>query len=142
MKKNGLLKIASVALRVLLFFPICILVMSLINIALAYLFIWLLTLSKFWFILVVIFFGGAIWGIFNLLASMLVALTSYISPIGWLSFSTISILAVANCIRLCYVLWTLDNSVFGIFGSLVVTLLVLELTWSLISGALAAINKE
>jgi hypothetical protein len=100
-------------------------------------------LSKFWFIVVVIFLGGTIWGLFKLLASLLVMLAAFISPIKWLSMATISILALINGGYLGYVVWTLkdDYSGWEIFGAIIATLLVIELTFALIQGSTASSDK-
>ena len=127
-------------LRFLIFFPICFIAMAIVNWGLGHLLIWFIGLSKFWFIVVILFLGGTIWGLFKMLASLLVMLAAYISPIKWLGTLTISILALINGGILGYNLWTLkeDYSGWETFGAVVATLLVLELTFALIYGAIAA----
>ena len=131
-------------LRFLIFFPICFIAMAVVNWGLGHLLIWFLGLSKFWFFIVIIFLGGTIWGLFKLLASLIVMLASYISPIKWLGTLTISILALINGGILGYNLWTLkeDYSGWETFGAVIATLLVLELTFALIIGAMAASEKH
>jgi len=131
-------------LRFLIFFPICFIAMAIVNWGLGHLLIWFLGLSKFWFFVVFIFFGGTIWGLFKMLASLLVMLAAYISPIKWLGTVTISILALINGGNLGYNLWTLkeDYSGWETFGAVIATLLVLELTFALIIGATAASEEH
>lgn len=131
-------------LRFLIFFPICFIAMAIVNWGLGHLLIWFLGLSKFWFFVVFIFFGGTIWGLFKMLASLLVMLAAYISPIKWLGTVTISILALINGGNLGYHLWTLkeDYSGWETFGAVIATLLVLELTFALIIGATAASEEH
>ncbi len=131
-------------LRFLIFFPICFIAMAIVNWGLGHLLIWFIGLSKFWFIVVILFLGGTIWGLFKMLASLLVMLAAYISPIKWLGTLTISILALINGGILGYNLWTLkeDYSGWETFGAVIATLLVLELTFALIYGAAAASEEH
>jgi hypothetical protein len=131
-------------LRFLIFFPICFIAMAIVNWGLGHLLIWFIGLSKFWFIVVNLFLGGTIWGLFKMLASLLVMLAAYISPIKWLGTLTISILALINGGILGYNLWTLKENYSGweTFGAVVATLLVLELTVALIYGAAAASEEH
>jgi len=137
---NPILKI----LRFLIFFPICFIAMAIVNWSLGHLLIWFIGLSKFCPIVVFIFLGGTIWGLFKMLASLLVMLAAYISPIKWLGTLTISILALINGGILGYNLWNLkeDYSSWEIFGAVVATILVLELTFALINGAAAASEEH
>jgi hypothetical protein len=131
-------------LRFLIFFPICFIAMAIVNWGLGHLLIWFIGLSKFWFIVVIIFLGGTIWGLFKMLASLLVMLAAYISPIKWLGTITISVLALINGGILGYNLWTLkeDYSGWETFGAVIATLLVLELTFALIYGAATASEEH
>ena len=131
-------------LRFLIFFPICFIAMAIVNWGLGHLLIWFIGLSKFWFIVVIIFLGGTIWGLFKMLASLLVMLAAYISPIKWLGTLTISVLALINGGILGYNLWTLkeDYSGWETFGAVIATLLVLELTFALIYGASTASEEH
>jgi hypothetical protein len=127
-------------LRFLIFFPICFIAMAIVNWVFGHLLIWFFGLSNFWFFVVVIFFSGMIWGLFKMLAYLLVMLSLYISPIKWLGTLTISILALINGGFLVYKIWTFkyDFSGWEFFDAIIVTLLVLELTLALISGATAS----
>lgn len=127
-------------LRFLLFFPICFIAISIVNWGLSHLLIWFMGLSKIWFFIIIFFLGGMIWGLFKLLASLLVMLAAYISPIRWLGTVTISVLAIINGGNLAYKVWTLkaDYSGWETFGAIVATLLVIELTFALIHGSIAS----
>lgn len=131
-------------LRFLIFFPICFIAMAIVNWGLGHLLFWFMGLSKFWFIIVILFLGGTIWGLFKMLTSLLVMLAAYISPIKWLGTLTISVLALINGGILGYNLWTLkgDYSGWETFGAVIATLLVLELTFALIYGASAASEEH
>lgn len=138
------MKLITNLLRLVVFFPICILAMGLINWALGFLLLWLLSLGKFWFFVVVIFLGGAIWGFFKLIASLLVTMTAFVSPVKWLSATTLSVLSLVNGVSLGYLVWTIKDDYNGweIFGAIIATVLVLELTFALIQGALAPYSSE
>ena len=131
-------------LRFLIFFPICFIAMAIVNWGLGHLLIWFLGLSKFWFFIVIFFLGATIWGLFKMLASLLVMLAAYISPIKWLGTITISILALINGGILGYNLWTMkaDYSGWEIFGALIATGLVAELTFALIHGSAVASEEH
>lgn len=131
-------------LRYLVFFPICLLALGIINWAFGNLIFWFLNLSTFWLIIVVLFFGGIIWGIFQALSALFVALTSAICPNKNVSFWTITILSVLSGIGMIYNSWTLADDYSGkmIFAAIVYTGLVFELTWALVVGAIGALETE
>jgi hypothetical protein len=135
MMNNPIVKI----LRFLIFFPICFIAFAIVNWGFSHLLLWFLGLSKVWFIVVMIFLAGTIWGLFATLSSLLAMLLALILPIKWLGSVSISILSLINGGVLCYNLWTIkeDYSGWEIFGGVVATILVLELTISLIGGAMS-----
>lgn len=130
-------------LRFLLFIPICYIILAIVYWGLAYLLIWFLGLSKFWFFIFIVFLGGFFWGLFKLFATLLSMLALYISPIKWLSIATISILTLINTGKISYILWTYKDAYLGWekFRAIIGILLVLELTFGLILGSFEA-NKE
>jgi hypothetical protein len=130
-------------LRFLIFFPICFIAMAIINWGLGHLLILFLGLSKFGLFVVVVFLGGTIWGLFKLIASLLIMLASFISPLKWLSIVTISILSLLNGGQLVFFLWTLQINYSGwdIFLAIIGTTLVIELTFALIHGSIVASEK-
>ena len=131
-------------LRFLIFFPICFLAIAIVNWGLGHLLTWIFSLNKFWFFVVLFLLGGSIWGMFKTMASLLVMLASYISPIKWLGTLSISILALVNGCILGYNLWTLkvDYSGWEIFTAIIATFLILELTFALIYGASVASEER
>jgi hypothetical protein len=137
------MRIALNVLRVIIFIPICLLAMSIVNWGLGHLMTWFVGLSKLWFIIVVFFFGGTIWGLFKLLASLLVMLAAYVSPHKWIGLATIGVLAIINGVLLGIEIWTLPirYSGWNIFCCVMATLLVLELTLALVVGAASAIEE-
>jgi hypothetical protein len=124
-------------LRYLLFIPICILVISLIYWLFALLLTWFIGLSTFWLIAILIFFGSMIWGIFKMLSALIMGFTSKISPSFEFAFWTITVLSVLNGIFAVYNTWTMDINYSGkvIFGAIVFTILVVELTFALVLGS-------
>lgn len=75
---------------------------------------------------------------------MLMSLTSMISPNRAFSFWTVLILSIINGIWTIYNSWTMDINYSGkvIFGSIIFTILVLELTFALIYGSVTAMEED
>lgn len=73
-------------------------------------------------------------------ASLLTTLAAFISPIKWLGVGTISLLAIVNGLYLGYNVWTIKEEYTGweIFGAIIFTFLILELTFALIHGSIVA----
>ena len=138
--ENPIIKI----LRFLLFFPLCFIIMAIVNWGFIHLLMWYMGFSVFWFIVVLFFLGGIIWGLFKMFASLLVMLATYFSPIKWLGTLTITILALANGGHLGYKLWTIKDIYSGweIFVAVIATLFVLELTFVLIYGSLSVSEER
>ncbi len=131
-------------IRSILFIPICFLALGIVYWAFGHLLTWFIGLSTFWLILFLIFFSGAIWGIFLSLTSMLMTFTSMIAPNRMFSFWTILVLSIINGIWTIYNTWTMDVNYSGkvIFGSIVLTILVLQLTFALIIGSATAAGDD
>lgn len=131
-------------IRYLLFFPICLIALGIINWAFGHLVLWFMGLSTFWLIVVLLFFGSLIWGLFRALSGMFVALTSAISPNKNVSFWTITVLSILNGFGMIYNAWTLEDDYSGkmIFAAIVFTVLVIELTFALILGAAVPLEQE
>jgi len=74
---------------------------------------------------------------------MLMSFTSMLAPNRMFSFWTVLILSIINGIGTIYNSWTMDVNYSGevIFGAIVFTILVLELTFALIYGSVAAIEE-
>ncbi len=127
-------------LRFVVLIPLCMLILGIVNWGLMWLFVWFIGLSKFWMIVVFIFFAGSIWNLFKLVATLLSMLTSYVSPNKSFGIITITVLSVLNSILIGYRVWTLkdDYSGWEIAGAVFFTILLVELTFALFYGASAA----
>jgi len=127
-------------LRFIVFFPICFIAIYLINVGFAYLIVWLSSLSGFWLFFIFFFLFSSIWGLFQNLASALILLTTFISPIRGMGSITISILSIANGLFLWYKIWTAKAHFTGweMFIAFAFSLMVFELTYALIFGAIRA----
>jgi len=131
-------------IRYIFFIPICFLALGLVYWGFGFLMNWFINLSTFWMIIILIFFGGAIWGIFKGLSALLMSFASQISPNKNFSFWTILVLSGINGIWAIYNSWTMPINYSGkiIFAAIVMTILILELTFALIYGAAATIEDE
>jgi len=130
-------------IRYILFIPVCFLALGIVYWGFSHLLTWFIGLSTFWLIVILIFFGRAIWGLFTGLSAMLMSFTSMLAPNRMFSFWTVLILSIINGIGTIYNSWTMDVNYSGevIFGAIVFTILVLELTFALIYGSVAAIEE-
>jgi len=131
-------------IRYILFIPICFLALSIVYWAFGLLLNWFINLSKFWTIIFLIFFSGAIWGWFMLISGLLMNLASKISPNKNFSFWSILILSIINGIWVIYNSWTMDMKYSGkvIFAAIVFTVLVIELTTALIMGSATSLEDK
>ena len=127
-------------LRYLIFIPICLLVLGIIFSLFGLLLSWFIGFRTFLLIAILLFFGGAIWGLFKLLSTFLMALTTKISPSFEFALWTVSIICVVNGIWSIVNAWSMDINYSGkvIFGAIVFTILIIELTIALILGAVAS----
>ena len=126
-------------LRYLAFLPVTFVILTLIYFFFGLLLYWIIGLSTFWLLVVLFLFGGMIWGLFKGIAGFAMGFTSKISPSFEFAFWTILILTILNCIWSIYGAWTIDVSYSGkiIFGAIVYTLLIIELTFALIVGSIS-----
>jgi hypothetical protein len=130
-------------IRYILFIPVCFLALGIVYWGFSHLLVWFIGLSTFWLIIILFFFGSVIWGIFKGLSAVLISFTSILAPNRKFSFLTVLLLSIINGIWAIYITWSMDVIYSGkvIFGAIVFTFLVLELTFALIYGAAAA-NEE
>ena len=130
-------------IRFILFIPVCFLALGIVYWGFSQLLAWFIRLDTFWLIVILIFFGGAIWGLFKGLSAMLMSFTSMLAPNRMFSFWSILVLSIINGIWVIYNSWTSDMNYSGkvIFGAIVFTVLVLELTFALIYGSAAATEE-
>ena len=131
-------------IRYIFFIPICFLALGLVYWGFGFLMNWFINLSTFWMMVILMFFSGAIWGIFKGLSALLMNLASQVSPNKNFSFLTILVLSGLNGIWAIYNSWTMPISYSGkvIFAAIVMTILILELTFALIYGAVSSLEDE
>ena len=131
-------------LRLLVFFPICILALAIIQWVFANLMFWLMGLKIIAFLILTFFFGGLIWGIFKALSAMFIALTSSIAPNKNISFWTVTVLSILNGLSMIYSIWSSEGNYSKkmIFVSIIFTIMVIELTFALILGAASALKEK
>ncbi len=131
-------------IRYILFIPLCFLALGIVYWAFGHLLSWFIGLSTFWLIVILILFGSTLWGLFQGLSGLLTNLTSRVSPNRVFSFWTILILSIINGIWVIYNSWTMDINYSGkvIFGAIVFTILVLELTFALIYGSATSMEDD
>jgi len=124
-------------LRYLLFIPVSLIVISLIYLLFGLLLYWFIGLSTFWLMVILIFFGSIIWGIFKMLSALIMGLTSKLSPSFEFAIWTILVLSIINGIWAIVNAWSMDINYSGkvIFGAIVYSILVVELTYALIIGS-------
>ena len=124
-------------LRYLLFVPVTFIIISLIYLLFSFLLCWFIGLSKFWLIVILVFFGGTIWQIFKILSALIMNFTSKISPSFEFAFWTIIVLSILNGILAIVNAWSMDISYSSkvVFGAIIYSVLVFELTLALIIGS-------
>jgi len=124
-------------LRYLLFVPVTFIIISLIYLLFSFLLYWFIGLSKFWLIVILVFFGGTIWQIFKILSALIMNFTSKISPSFEFAFWTIIVLSILNGILAIVNAWSMDISYSSkvVFGAIIYSVLVFELTLALIIGS-------
>lgn len=125
-------------IQLLLYIIICILVIVLAYICFAIFLEWFRQHSKFWFVVLTIFFGSVLPYLCTMFASLLLTLLSYISPLKWIGAISISILALSSGIFLGYWFWSNAkvSSGWEIFATIAITFLLLESTFSIIMGSM------
>jgi hypothetical protein len=124
-------------LRYLVFLPICILVIGLIYYLFGLLSSWLFGLSTFWLVVVILFLGSMIWGLFSGLSAAVMGFVSKISPSFKFAFWTIAVLSVLFGILAIISVWSLNINYSGklLFAAIAYTVLVIQLTFGLIAGS-------
>jgi hypothetical protein len=130
-------------IRYILFIPVCFLALGIVYWGFSHLLTWFIELSAFWLIVILIFFGSAIWGLFKGLSAILMNLTSMLAPNRMFSFWTVLVLSIINGVWAIYNSWTMGINYNGkvIFGAIVFTILVVELTYALIYGSAKATEE-
>jgi len=97
------------ALRYIIFIPIIILVIGAVYTLLPISLFYLMSLSKFWLIILLVFFGGLAVGIFQLLPGGITWLSAKISPSKNFAFYSVMIISILLAIIQIYGYWTTPN---------------------------------
>jgi hypothetical protein len=129
-------------LKFVLFIPVCLLILGIINIFFIQLLGWTVDKTYHWynnltlpfFILLIPLFWGAIWAVFKLVAIGMAALLIPVSPDKHFSLYSLGILSLLNCIALIIYFWLLDPiySWKVILMSLIITAFVVDFSASII----------
>lgn len=126
------------AIRYIIFIPIIIFIVSLVYTLLPLSLFGLMSLSKFWLIVLLIFFGGLTVGLFVLLPGGITWLTAKISPSKEFAFYSILTISLLLAILQIYIYWInpdLTKNGFGIFLGIMLTCLTIGFASSLSVGA-------
>ena len=131
-------------IRYILSIPIYFLAISIVYWAFGHLLTWFIGLSLFGLLFMLFFFGGMIWGVFLALSAILMRFTSMIVPNKMFGFWTVLVLSIINGIYTIHNIWKMDvnSNDIALFGAIIFTILVLELTFALIYGSAEAIKDD
>jgi hypothetical protein len=129
-------------LRFILFIPVCVIALGLINWTFMQLLNWTILkstqlyhhLNIYLFILIIPLFWGTLWGIFKLTAIGLAALLIPVSPDRKFSLYSLGILSLVNCIALIVYYWSRDvqYSWKVILMSLIITGFIVDFSASIV----------
>jgi hypothetical protein len=125
------------AFRYIIFIPLIFILVSLLYSLLPWTLLELMSLSKSWLVVLIIFFGGMAVGLFAILPGFISWLSSKIAPNG--EFAYYSILTMSVFIGICqiYLIWTneeLIDSGIGVFIAILLSFLTVGFATSLIIG--------
>lgn len=126
------------AIRYIIFIPIIYLIIFLVYSLIPISLFGLMSLSKFWIIILLIFFGGLAVGLFQLLPGGITWLSAKISPSKNFAFYSILTISVLLCISKIIYYWTMTDAYednFGIFFAILLTCLTIGFAVSLSIGA-------
>lgn len=139
-------------LKFVVFIPICLVALGLINMAFMHLLNWTIDRTNKWyqdidilfFILLIPFFWGTIWGIFKLAAIGLAALLIPISPDKKFSIYALGIFSLINCLALITHYWVRDVSYSWkvILMSLIITAFIVDFSASIVMVFSRSAAKE
>ena len=129
-------------LRFLLFIPVSLLAigvinflfMRLLNLTVDWTSQWYRDMSKLYFLLLVPIFWAMVWGIFKLSAIGLAALLIPVSPDKKFSLYSLGILLLINCVALVFYYWTrnVDYSWKVVLMSFIITVFILDFSISIL----------
>lgn len=133
------------AIRYIIFIPIIFLIIGTVYNLLPWSLFHLMSLSKFWLIILLIFFGGLTIAIFQLLPGVITWLSAKISPNKNFAFYSILIISVLLAIIKIYSYWTtpeITENGFSTFLGILLTCLTIGFAASLSVGAGIEIFEE
>ena len=129
-------------LKYIVFIPICLAALGLINMSFMYLLNWTIDRTNQWyndihifyFVLLIPFFWGTIWGIFKLSAIGLAALLIPVSPDKKFALFTLGIFSLINCLALIIHYWVRDINYSWkvILMSLIITAFIVDFSTSIV----------
>jgi len=129
-------------LKYILFIPVCLVALGLINMAFMYLLNWTIDtttqwyngINGFYFVLLIPLFWGFIWGVFKLSAIGLAALLIPVSPDKKFSLYTLGIFSLLNCLALIIHYWVRDVTYSWrvIAMSLIITAFIVDFSASIV----------
>lgn len=135
------MKFITKIVRYLLFIPLCFFAIKLIYFLFGLLLAWFVGLNIFWIIVLFLISGSVVWGLFKYVSYIIIYLSSLLSPNANFAFWTITSISVINGILDVVNLRSdIEFRERVAFVQILAVLLIIELTYALISGA--AINKE
>ncbi|SIS73663.1 hypothetical protein SAMN05421766_103712 [Zobellia uliginosa] len=126
------------AIRYIIFIPIIYLIIFLVYSLIPISLFGLMSLSKFWIIILLIFFGGMTVGLFQLLPGGITWLSAKISPSRNFAFYSILTISVLLGISKILYYWTLTDAYednFGVLFAILLTCLTIGFAASLSVGA-------
>lgn len=133
------------AIRYIIFIPIIYLIIDIVYSILPLSLFALMALSKFWVIILLLFFGGFCIGLFQFLPGGITWLSAKISPSKNFAFYSILTISILLAVRKIIDIWTMsneDDNSLSIFFSIIFTCLTIGIATSLSVGAGIAIFKE
>jgi len=128
--------------KFILFVPVCLIALGVINVAFIHLLDWTIEKTNHWyvkldilfFVMLIPFFWGTIWGIFKLVAIGTAALLIPVSPDKNFSLYSLGILSLINCFALIIHFWMRD-SIYSwkvILMSLIITTFIIDFSASIV----------
>lgn len=142
MSNFSILKRQMKTLKFVLFIPVSLIVLGIINLSFMRLLSWTMDKTSQWyndldilfFILLIPFFWGIIWGIFKLSAIGLAALLIPVSPDKKFSRYTLGIFSLLNCLALIAHYWLRDVNYSWrvILMSLIITAFIMDFSTSIV----------
>ncbi len=129
-------------IKFLVFIPVCLIALGLINYGFIFLLNWTIDKSTNWyhdldviyFILLMPFFWGTIWGVFKLAAIGIAALLLPLSPGRAFSLYSLGILSLINCLALIVHFWTREVSYSWriVVVSMIITVFIIDFSASIV----------